>query len=151
MEDGDGVKDNIEVIEYFSGVGRVAKLADHVGYKAVAFDMDDGVATAKRSGRRNPLDLNSNGGFVLAVKLILRSRFNAVIGLFAILCSSFVPVNRGTGSRDLLVPEGDEQVVSVRKSNKLVSRNLECNVVYGDFLLCSIDCLSGVGWTLRDI
>lgn len=50
MEDGDGVKDNIEVIEYFSGVGRIAKLADHVGYTAVGFDMDDGAATAKRSG-----------------------------------------------------------------------------------------------------
>ena len=87
-----------------------------------------GLQQPKDLGCRNPLDLNSNGGLVLAIKLILRSRFNAVIGLFAILCSSFVPVNRGTGSRDLLVPEGDEQVVSVRKSNKLVSRSLECNV-----------------------
>ena len=105
-------------------VGRIAKVADYSGYSAVGFDMVDGVAKAKQTGRRNPLDLNSNAGLVLAIKLVLRSRFNACVAFFAILCSSFVPVNRGTGSRDLLVPEGDENVVSVRKSNKLLSRNL---------------------------
>ena len=118
------IKQNIEVIEYFSGVGRIAKVADYSGYCAVGFDMVDGVSKAKKTGRRNPLDLNSNAGLVLAIKLVLRCRFDACVAFFAILCSSFVPVNRGTGCRDLLVPEGDEHVVSVRKSNKLLSRNL---------------------------
>ena len=52
-----------------------------------------------------------------------------LISTFAICCSSFAPVNRGTGSRDLLVPEGDENVVSV-KANKLLSRNLERDQVF---------------------
>lgn len=124
MEDGPEVKSDIEVIEYFSGVGRIASAANYIGYQSVGFDMADGVSTARRSGRRNPLDLNSNGGLVLAIKLVLRSKYHSLVGFIAILCSSFVPVNRGTGSRDILVPEGDENVVSVRKSNKLLSRNL---------------------------
>ena len=119
-----GQQDEIEFIEYFSGVGRVAKVASYVGYRSVGYDMVNGVETSRQSGRRNPLDLNSNAGLVLAIKLILRCKFNALVALFAICCSSFVPVNRGTGSRDIMVPQGDENVVSVRKSNKLLSRKL---------------------------
>jgi len=124
IEDPVDVKKDIEVMEVFSGVGRIARCANYVGYNSVGFDLVDGISKSKQSGRRNPLDLNSNGGLVLAIKLILRSKFNALVLFCAILCSSFVPVNHGTGARDLLVPEGDENVVSVRKSNKLLSRNL---------------------------
>lgn len=121
MEDSSSAKDDIEVIEYFAGVGRIAFLSQYVGYRSVAYDMD--YAKAK-PGKRSPMDLNSPAGLVLAIKLLLRSRFNKIISVLATCCSSWVPVNRGTGFRDILVPEGDERVVSVRKS---VSRNLVSN------------------------
>lgn len=124
MEDDNNVKSNFQVIEYFAGVGRIAQVADRKGYQSVAFDLTYGEERAARKGKRSSMDLNSNAGFVLAIKLILRSEFNSAVAIFAVLCSSFVPVNRGTGSRDILVPEGNENVVSVRKSNKLLSRLL---------------------------
>lgn len=125
MEDPATVtKKEIKVIEFFAGVGRVAQLSEKLGLESVGYDLEYGVKQAKKTGRRNALDLNSNAGFILAVKLILRGAFGDLKAIFAVCCSSFVPVNRGTGSRDLLVPEGDENVPSVRRSNKLLSRML---------------------------
>lgn len=124
MEDENNVKSNFQVIEYFAGVGRIAQVAHRKGYQSVAFDLTYGEERAARVGKRSPMDINSNAGFVLAIKMILRSEFNSAVGIFAVLCSSFVPVNRGTGSRDIMIPEGNENVVSVRKSNKLLSRLL---------------------------
>ena len=124
MEDPDDVTSGIGVVEYFAGVGRIAQLAQYAGFNSVGYDLDYGVKQARLSGKRNCMDLNSNAGLVLAIKLILRSKFNMLVAIFAVCCSSFVPVNRGTGGRDILVPEGDENVVSVRKSNKLLSRKL---------------------------
>lgn len=124
MDDEEFVKKDFEVIEYFAGCGRIALLSHYVGYQTAAYDLDYGSFKASQCGRKNSLDLNSNAGFCLAIKLILRSQFNQLIAIFVICCSSFVPVNRGTGQRDLLVAEGDENIPSVRKSNKLLSRNL---------------------------
>lgn len=124
MEDENNVKSNFQVIEYFAGVGRIAQVAHRKGYQSVAFDLTYGEERAARVGKRSPMDINSNAGFALAIKMILRSEFNSAVGIFAVLCSSFVPVNRGTGSRDIMIPEGNENVVSVRKSNKLLSRLL---------------------------
>ena len=116
------------MIEFFSGVGRVAQMAELVGLSAVAYDLE---YSRPRVGKRRSMDLNSNAGLVLGIKLIWQSRFNEVISLFATCCSSWVPVNRGTGWRDILVPLGNEQVASVRKSNKLVSRCLGCKSCLG--------------------
>ena len=58
----------------------------------------------------------------LAVSLVLRSKLDEVVAAFGVCCSSFIPINRGTSSRDILCPEGNEQVVSVRKTNKMMSR-----------------------------
>ena len=124
MEEPEGCKQNIQVIEYFAGVARITQMANRLGYQSVAYDLEYGRKKAATSGRRNPLDLNSNAGMVLAIKLILRGSWNDLIGVFALCCSSFVPVNTGTGARDLLVPEGDENIPSVRRSNKLLSRKL---------------------------
>ena len=138
MDDDEFVKKDFEVIEYFAGCGRIALLSDYVGYQSAAYDLDYGRFKASQCGKQNSLDLNSDGGFCLAIKLILRSKFNQLIALFAMCCSSFVPVNRGTGQRDLLVAEGDENIVSVRKSNKLLSRNLDpcqCHIFIYNILI----------------
>ena len=124
MEDPPEVQSEYDVLEFFAGVGRIARLSEKVGMKSVAYDIDYGNSRAKQSGKRSAMDLNSSAGLVLAIKLILRSSFNHCVSIFATCCSSWVPVNRGTGLRDLLVPMGNEFVVSVRKANKMVSRNL---------------------------
>lgn len=65
----------------------------------------------------------------LAIHLILRSEFNAAIGVLAVVCSSWVPVNRASTGRDLMTPLGNENFVAVRKSNKLTSRKGACDPV----------------------
>ena len=145
--------DGYQVIEFFAGVARIAKLAKASGWKAVAYDRDFGTVSKLRS-KRSPMDLNSNAGLAfpddnayellfifsylkhpfpfslpawefhlrLAIGLVLRSEFAALVAFFAVCCSSFVPINRGTGDRSILTPEGNEQIPSVRRSNKLMSR-----------------------------
>ena len=117
-------KKDIQVLEYFAGVARITQLSERMGYQAVAYDLEYGKRVNAITGKRNPFDLKSNAGFVLTVKLISRCSFNDLVAVFAVCCPSFVPINRGTGHRDLLVPEGDENVPSVRRSNKLLSRIL---------------------------
>lgn len=124
MEDAGPVRDNLQCIEFFAGVGRIAALARGVGLRAAAYDIQYGEGPQCKPGARSVMDLNSNAGLVLAIKLVLRGHFNQLAAFFAVCCSSFVPVNRGTGKRDILVPEGDERVLSVRKSNKLLTRTL---------------------------
>ena len=125
--DDDIEKSDIQVIEFFSGVGRVSQMAEGAGYTSVAYDMD--YVKPRRFGKRSAMDLNSNAGLVLAIKLILHGKFEEIYAHFATCCGSWTPVNRGTGDRSVLVPEGNEEVVSVRKSNKLVSRILGCKMI----------------------
>lgn len=54
--------DGLEVLEYFAGVGRIAQLAQWVGYKSCAYDRD---FAKPRPGKRGAMDLNSDAGLVL--------------------------------------------------------------------------------------
>ncbi|CAE7198229.1 unnamed protein product, partial [Symbiodinium sp. KB8] len=111
-----------QFLDYFSGKARLALMAEAAGYKVQAYDIAYGVQRAKKRGRRSSMDLNSNAGMVIAVSLILRSKLDHLVAAFGVVCSSFVPVNRGTSKRSYLCPRGDENVVSVRKGNKLMAR-----------------------------
>ena len=95
MDDEEFVKKDFEVIEYFAGCGRIALLSHYVGYQTAAYDLDYGSFKASQCGRKNSLDLNSNAGFCLAIKLILRSQFNQLIAIFAICLS---PSTEGQGN-----------------------------------------------------
>ena len=55
-----------QVIEYFSGVGRIASIAKHTGLKSAAVDIDYGEEYANKRGKRtrSPMDINSNAGLV---------------------------------------------------------------------------------------
>ena len=61
----------------------------------------------------------------LGIHLILSSDFENFAAFFAVVCSTWVPVNRGTGMRSILTPLGNEDFLSIRKSNKMTSRRLE--------------------------
>lgn len=140
MEDDEGTQTEYGLIEYFSGVGRVAQMAEMGGIHAVAYDFE---YSMPKVGKRRSMDMNSSAGLVLAIKLILRSRFNQLVSLFATCCSSWTPVNRGTGKRCIITPHGDEQVPSVRKSNKLVSRFFGRQLKHR-FISCASIMLAGI-------
>lgn len=53
------------MVEFFSGVGRIAVLAKTFGYKSAAIDIEIGQEYAKhRGGIRSPMDINSNAGLM---------------------------------------------------------------------------------------
>ena len=54
-----------QVIEYFSGVARIAMLAQYMGFTTAALDIEYGMQYAKAHGKRSPMDINSNAGLVL--------------------------------------------------------------------------------------
>lgn len=56
-----------QVIEFFAGVGRIASLAKHCGYKSAAVDLTYGQDVGASLGKRSPMDLNSNAGMVFRV------------------------------------------------------------------------------------
>ena len=54
-----------QVVEVFSGVGRIAGLAKTYGYNSAAIDIEIGEEYAKqRGGIRSPMDINSNAGLM---------------------------------------------------------------------------------------
>lgn len=59
----------LDVIEFFSGVGRIAKVAHGVGYEARAYDIDhdkppQGESTHSNLPKRSSFDLNGEAGVV---------------------------------------------------------------------------------------
>ena len=56
--------EEFQVIEYFAGVGRIAALSRYVGYKSAAVDITYDSEQFKRSGKRSPMDINSDAGLV---------------------------------------------------------------------------------------
>ena len=58
----------------------------------------------------------------LAIKAILESKFERLLALVGLVCSSFVVVNQGTARRDELNPMGDLGQITVRTANLLAAR-----------------------------
>ncbi|CAE7830133.1 unnamed protein product, partial [Symbiodinium necroappetens] len=112
----------LEFLDYFSGKARLSLMAEGAGYRVQAYDKTYGDERAKKNKKRSAMDLNSNAGMVMAISLILRSKLDNVVAALGVVCSTWVPVNRGTSKRCYLCPHGDESVVSVRKANKLMAR-----------------------------
>ena len=53
-----------QVVEYFSGVGRIARLAAYFGFEVAALDIEYGADYSNRTGKRSPMDINSNAGLL---------------------------------------------------------------------------------------
>ena len=58
----------------------------------------------------------------LCIHLLLTSQWEQLVAFFAIVCSSYVPVNRHSTGRTLLTPLGNQHFIGVRRSNKMTSR-----------------------------
>lgn len=109
-----------QVLEFYAGVGRIAALSKFASFKAGAVDLEYGKGCRKRS--RPPMDMNSNAGLLLCIHLLLCS--DNVAAFFAVVCSSMVPVSRGSTLRSFLTPLGCEDFIGVRRSNKMTSRTV---------------------------
>ena len=59
----------------------------------------------------------------LVIYSILCGRWNDLLVVMGIKCSSFVICNAGTSNRDFLTPMGQEVYESVSSSNRMVSRS----------------------------
>ena len=68
LDAGPAHEDGLLVLEFFAGIGRIAKLAEVCGHGSVAYDKKYGEEYAKRTGRRSPMDINGNAGFVCLVR-----------------------------------------------------------------------------------
>lgn len=58
----------------------------------------------------------------LCIHILLCGEWEGIVAFLAIVCSSWVPVNRHSTMRSLLTPLGNEDYPSVRRSNKLTAR-----------------------------
>ena len=58
----------------------------------------------------------------LAIHVLLSGEWEALCAFFAVVCSSYVPVNRASTGRSIMTPLGNQDFIPVRKSNILTSR-----------------------------
>ena len=147
-----GCMTDLQVVELFSGVARIAKLASWMGFRARACDLlyeelENPYKPKRGQYRRAPMDINGSagmtqlGGYLKSLVPCIHpeSGFTTPPGLrlavalclagapnalvtCAIVCSSWSAVNLGTSQRDLLLPYGNWTVPSVRAGNRMVGR-----------------------------
>lgn len=136
-------KEPYEILDFFSGRGRIATLASRAGFACAATDM--AVDKDKRGQRcrlkasrsfRSVMDWNGDSGFAsfggtsprasvqprLVVLLCLRATYGGTLMSFGTVCSTWVTVNRGTSERSSFLPMGNPLLLANRKANKMVTR-----------------------------
>lgn len=120
------IQSGYQVIELFAGKKRISKLAKSIGLVTCAHDImyDKNFNPKKKSVHpsKSCMDINEPAGFLLCIITILRGRFNDLICMMGILCSTWTVVNAGTSCRDLLTPMGQQDYPSVASGNRMVSR-----------------------------
>ena len=53
-----------DVLEFYAGVGRIARVSKFIGLKSAAVDIEYGKASASKRGSRPPMDINSDAGLL---------------------------------------------------------------------------------------
>ena len=103
---------DVHFFELFAGCGCVTRAQQRRGFIATSMEIE-------RDQKFE--DFNSPHGFLYAVLMILRLRPGGGC-LAAIVCSSWVNLNRGTSGRSVLRPLGNKDVPSVKSGNLQASR-----------------------------
>ena len=107
-----GIEDNrADTNEFFAGKQAWSAAMRAAGMVTNTFELRD-------DEEQNML---TPGGFCLAVKNILETRA-AGLNLFAVVCSSWTFLNRGTSGRDPLRPLDNQGLAYVREANVMVAR-----------------------------
>ncbi|CAL1127919.1 unnamed protein product [Cladocopium goreaui] len=127
-------------LEFFAGVANCTLYMRRAGYVSGKFDILYCDKTKQGQRKSNWHDLLSPSGFALALVFILKQKTSDCISWFAIKCSSFTGVNRGTSKRSACNSIGDPSVYSVGMSNALLERTI--------LLLMAVACKCGV-WVLE--
>ena len=104
------------MVEYFAGVGRVARLAGLSGYNSAGFDVIHGFPKGKAAqgrGGRSLMDMTSAAGFSplvlilsfscvsgvrLALAMALQGKVGQAVSFYAVCCSSWVHLNAGASN-----------------------------------------------------
>ena len=130
--------DHYQLIDLFSGVGRIARLAKRVGLATAAIDKNDS----------SSFDVNTSAGFVwlcvmlalliccvvrtntnlvtkprLALCLLLQGRMDDIMLVMGVPCSTWVLTSSGSTLRSEFFPMGTPISLQVYLANKLVSRH----------------------------
>lgn len=120
--DIEGSPKDYEVLEFFAGERRLAKLGAGLGKSNASMDKmyDDGDNISKT----NAMDLNTSAGFLLACVMVMHAKVDNVISLMGICCSTLVSMSRGSTLRSVLLPTGCPISMAVYKANKAICRSV---------------------------
>ena len=102
----------LDVLEVFSGVGRIVSTAqEDYGLQARGFDLIHGTSE----------DVNTTPGFITLIRLVLSLKPGA-LATWGTPCSTWVSINAGTSGRTNNFPQGHEWIPSVQQANEQVAR-----------------------------
>lgn len=149
-----------QILEFYAGQRRAARLASQLGQKCAAVDiMYDQQGDNKKLN--NSMDMNTSGGFAfptcniiliwkhamllleyifftdqtqspvllqlcelrLACILVLQGRWDDLLSLFGICCSTFVSISRGSTHRSIFLPMGCPISLANYRANKGTARS----------------------------
>lgn len=104
-----------DVVDLFAGQARIARLARQYGQSSIAMDI---------GYHEDPhiFDINSEPGFVMALKSILEGRYGSLLVTLGVCCSSWITTSNGSTKRSFLTPMGCCLYATVAAANKMVSR-----------------------------
>lgn len=103
---------NVDVIEFFSGVGNLVRAMVDGSLVALPYEL-------LRS--QEAMDILKPAGFAVACVMALRLRSNG-LAWFGTVCSSWVFLCSATSERTKFLPMGNESLSWVREANLMVSR-----------------------------
>lgn len=129
-----------QVIEYYAGVARIARLSKGMGYRSAAYDVVYDTPAFKESANSSPstksifqttkkkgksaMDLTTSAGFTLALAMALEGKVDQCVTFWGICCSSWIHMNSGASKRDYFTPMGCRAFQSVEMANLLVARSM---------------------------
>lgn len=103
---------HLVALEYFAGVGNVARAFAEAGYASYGFELKK---------NRVAMDILSPTGFAFAIKLAMQT-CRGGFAWFAPVCSTWVWVSRYSTNRSAIYPMGNPGQPCVTDANVMISR-----------------------------
>ena len=119
----------LDGVEFFAGCHILTRCVRSHGYKFAAMDQqfwkhykNSRRRLQKKMPRTNFFNLLTAGGFISAIIAILSCQPGHFLAVFAITCSTWVSMSKGSTGRTFLAPRGLLTAPSVKAANVLASR-----------------------------
>ncbi|CAJ1354937.1 unnamed protein product [Effrenium voratum] len=117
------LNEELQYCEFFAGAAECFRAVQNARINSCAVDIK--YMQPEDYKQWNSFDLLSPAGLALGIWLLLQCRENAFFVVYAVTCSSWVTINRGTSQRSLLCPEGFAEGLNyIKQANALTSRKL---------------------------